>query len=170
MGKTLFYIPYPYIEEYFPPSFIRAIRQMSRWNYGALQSLIKHFKNIIKSSKNINDLIYTSSFGLSSSSFIWWTTLFWYLIISNQFSINFSNIENVIYLTNTLNTVRYLIEALLLCEKLNLSSKEASSFKRILKDLGVLLYVSILGASSSSYMIYRFLIRRNLQWTKTEHK
>jgi len=170
MNKTLLYIPYPYVEEYFPSSFKRAIRQISRWNYGALQSIVKHFKNIIKKSKNVNDLIYTSSFALWSSSFIWWTTLFAYLVLLYNFSINFSNIENTIYLINTLNGVRYLIEIPLLYEKFDLSNKKVSSFKRILKSLGTAVYTSILGASSSSYMIYRFFIKRNLQWIKTEHK
>jgi len=170
LDKTLFYIPYPYIDEYFPSSFRRAIRQMSRWNYGTLQSLAKHFKNIIKNPKSITDIMYTSSFALGASSFIWWTVLFPYLNLSNIFSINFSNIENVIYLINTLNGMRYLIELPLLYEKFNLSDEKVSPFKRILKNIVTSLYITISGASSSSYMIYRFLIKRNLQWTKTEHK
>jgi len=170
MNKTLLYIPYPYIEEYFPSSFRRAIRQISRWNYGALQSLAKHLRNLIKNSKSIDELIYTSSFALWSSSFIWWITLFAFLILLNSFPIYFSNIENTIFLINTLNGIRYLIEIPLIYEKFDLSSKKISSFKRALKYFGVVLYTSVLGASSSSYMIYRFLIRRNLQWTKTEHK
>jgi len=169
IGKTLLYIPYPYIEEYFPSSFKRAVKQMSRWSYGILQSSTKHFKNIIKNFKNIDDLIYTSSFVLSSFSFFWWLFIP-YLILSSCCSVNFLDIEKVIYLINSVNGIRFSIEVPLLYETLKLSKKETSSFKRILKDLGISLYIPFLGASSSSYMIYRFLIKRNLQWTKTEHK
>jgi len=168
LGKSLFYIPYPYIEEYFPSSFKRSIKQLSRWAYGTLQSLIKHSKNIIKNSKNIEDLVYTAGFNTGSTSFIWWI----YIALYPAFYLlsGFSAIEQAIFLINTLNGIRYMIEVPIVYEKLSLSDKNLSSLKRNLKNLIMAPYTSALGSSASFYMIYRYLIKRNLQWIKTEHK
>jgi len=168
MDKTLFYIPYPYIEEYFPSSFRRAIKQLSRWGYGTLQSLIKHSNNIIKNIKSVEDLIYTSGFNTGSTSFIWWISIALYP--SFYLLSGFSTVEHAIFLINTLNGIRYMIEVPIVYEKFNLSGKNISSFRRMLKNLIMAPYTSALGSSASFYMIYRYLMKRNLQWIKTEHK
>jgi len=168
LGKSLFYIPYPYIEEYFPSSFERAIKQLSRWAYGTLQSLIKHSKNIIRNTRSIEDLVYTAGFNTGATSFIWWISI----VLYPAFHLlgGFHSVEHVIFLINTLNGLRYIVEVPIVYEKLNLSDKNLSFLRRNLKNLIIAPYTSALGASASFYMIYRYLIKRNLQWIKTEHK
>jgi len=161
LGKSLFYIPYPYIEEYFPSSFGRAIKQLSRWAYGTLRSLIKHSKNIIRNTRSIEDLTYTAGFSSGSTSFIWWISIALYP--AYYFLGGFSTVEQAILLINSLNGIRYMIEAPIIYEKLNLS-------KNLIKNLIIVPYTSALGSSASFYTIYRYLIKRDLQWTKTEHK
>jgi len=168
MDKTLFYIPYPYIEEHFPSSFRKAARQLSRWGYGNLQSLTKHFGMTVRNPKKLNDLLYVYGFGLGALSSIWWLGIS-SLILFNILD-GFSDLEKAVYLINSINVVRYIIETPILYEKLNLSNKSSSSFNRILKGFAMSIYIPILGASSSSYMIYRFLTKKNLQWAKTEHR
>jgi len=175
LGKTLLYIPYPYIEEYFPSTFRGAVKQMSRWSYGALQSLAKHFLNIVRNPQNLTDPVYTAGFGLWSISALWlfsisyvfYTTCI-HLGVCSPLSI--SPAEDAIYLINTVNGFRYILEFVALYEGLKLSKAEESVLRRVAKDILTALYTSFLGTGTNIYMVYRYLLKRGRTWVKTEHK
>jgi len=175
LGKTLLYSPYPYIEEYFPSTFRGAVKQMSRWNYGALQSLAKHFLNIARNLRNLTDPVYTAGFGLWSISALWLFSILYnfyrlcmHLGLCSPLPI--SPAENVIYLINTINGFRYVLESVIFYEGLKLSKAGESTLRRVAKDALIAFYTSFLGASTSLYMVYRYLLRRRRTWVKTEHK
>jgi len=175
LGKTLLYVPHPYVEEYFPSTFTGAIRQTSRWSYGVLKSLFKHSPSIVRNPRSLTDPVYTASFGLWSASFFWLFSM-WYSFYVSCLRLGLctplptSPVEDAIYLFNTINGIRYVLESIALYEGLKLSKAGENILKRAARDALTALYMSILGASSSSYMIYRFLIKKRKTWEKTEHK
>jgi len=175
LGKTLLYIPYPYIEEYFPSTFRGAVKQMSRWSYGALQSLAKHSLNIVRNPRNLTDPVYTAGFGLWPISALWLLGTLYILYrpcihIGICGSLSTSPVEDMIYLVNTINGFRYILESIIFYEGLKLSKAGENVLRRASKDILIAFYTSILGVSTSIYMVYRYLLKRSRVWVKTDHK
>jgi len=85
-------------------------------------------------------------------------------------SLSISPAENAIYLINTVNGFRYILEFVALCEGLKLSKAGESALRRVAKDALTAFYTSFLGASTSAYIVYRYLLKKRRTWVKTEHK
>ena len=169
LGKTLIYVPYPYVEEYFPSSWRKAVRQISRWQYGGIKSVVKHFPYILKKSKTVDDLLYSSAFGFYS------LTLFWLFVVFYSFMIFFgphlpiSSLEAMIYTFNIFNGVRWIMECVYLVEILKLND-ERGALKKLFKDLLCSIHSSYVSSLANIYMIRRYLLTKNKIWIKTEHK
>mgnify|MGYP001770649309 CR=1 FL=1 len=170
LGKTLIYVPYPYVEEYFPSSWKRSIKQIARWQYGNIQALKKHFLYILKKSKLVEDLIYSSSFGFYSLS-LFWILMIPSMLITALFNMhtNYTPLENIVYTINTFNGIRWMSEGIYLIEKLKLND-EKNTLKRISKNILFPVFSSFISSSANIYMIKRYLLTKNKIWSKTEHK
>ena len=170
LRKNLIYVPFPYVEEYFPSSWIKAVKQISRWQYGSLQSLKKHFLNILKGSKTSDDLLYSSAFGFYSVSLLW-LYLLPYTILTYLYNphIPTNFLENIIFTINTINGFRWLAEGMYLVEKFKLNNTK-NLLKRLLKDISFMVFSSFISSSANVYMIKRYIISKNRTWNKTEHK
>lgn len=176
LNKTLWYSPYPIVWEYFPSDFKRAVRQVSRWQYGALQALSKHAVPIIrKLIRDPSSAIYSSLFGFYGTGMLWIPSFIVSLMAAIHSPINyFSPIEQVVFTINAVNGFRYFIEVPILYEKLlnegrgnrSLESKVSTISKEVFNTV----YGSLLSASANAYAIKRFLLSKRKVWTKTEHK